>query len=82
MGYSLVALENKLLDMYPEIQQNGLSPRLRYDEEKEQWYVTLKKGAGEFTACMRKDDADACMDNQYCESFGKEVREIIKKLTA
>jgi hypothetical protein len=33
MGYTLVALEDKLLDMYPEIQQHGLSPHLKLDEK-------------------------------------------------
>lgn len=79
MGYTLVALENKILDMYPEIQQCGLSPRLRLDEEKQEWHVTLKKGNKEYTAILKKLDADKCIDGTYCEDFGKEVREIIKK---
>lgn len=46
MGYTQVALEDKILDMYPEITKKGLSPRIRFDEEKDVWLVTLKKKTG------------------------------------
>jgi hypothetical protein len=79
MGYTLVALEDKLLDMYPEIQQHGVSPRLKLDEKGQEWHVTLKKGTREFTAVLKKADADKCMDGAYCEDFGKEIKDIIGK---
>jgi hypothetical protein len=77
MGYTQVGLEDKILDMYPEVR--SLSPRFSYDEGKEAWSVTLKKGSQEQTVYLCKPDADACMDNTYCETFGKEIKEAIKK---
>jgi hypothetical protein len=77
MGYTQVGLEDKILDMYPEVR--NLSPRFSYDEGKETWVVRLRKGSQEQTVYLCKADADACMDNTYCEMFGKEVKEAIKK---
>ena len=78
MGYTQVGLEDKILIMYPEVRD--LSPRFSYYESKDTWVVKLKKGSKEQTVHLCKADADACMDNTYCESFGKEIKEALKKL--
>ncbi len=44
MGYTQVALEDKLLEMYPDIRKYGISPRLSFDEGKDAWIVKLVKG--------------------------------------
>ena len=79
MGYSQVALEDKILDMYPEIRENGLSPRLSFDADKNAWVVKLVKGSQMQTVYLDKADADACMDNTYCEAMKTDLCEIIKK---
>jgi hypothetical protein len=78
MGYTQVALEDKILEMYPEITKLGISPRIRFDEEKNIWSVKFKKGNKEFDVCLEKEDADACMDNKYCETFGSEIKKVLK----
>ena len=78
MGYTQVGLEDKILVMYPEVRD--LSPRFSYDQSKDTWVVKLKKGSKEQTVHLCKADADACMDNTYCESFGKEIKEVLRKL--
>ena len=77
MGYTQVGLEDKILIMYPEVRD--LSPKFSYDQTKETWVVKLKKGSKEQTVFLCKADADACMDNTYCEAFGKEIKEALKK---
>jgi hypothetical protein len=79
MGYTQVALEDKLLDMYPDIRAKGLTPRIGFDQGKDAWAVTFKKGTQEHTVYLCKTDADACMDSTYCELFGKELNEALKK---
>jgi hypothetical protein len=37
------------------------------------------KGAQEKTVCLKKEDADACMDNKYCETFGSESEKVLAK---
>lgn len=80
MGYTQVALEDRILDMYPEIRQNGLSPRLSFDAGKNAWVVKLMKGKQEQTVYISKADADACMDNTYCEALKTDLCDVIKKL--
>lgn len=35
MGYTQVALEDKILEMYPEITTYGISPRISFDEKRD-----------------------------------------------
>ena len=77
MGYTQVALEDKLLEMYPEILQKGISPRLSFDEAKDAWMVKLVKNNKEKTVCLNKEDADACIDNKFCETFGSELKKVL-----
>jgi hypothetical protein len=78
MGYTQVALEDKILEMYPEIRNLEISPRIRFDDDKNVWFIKLKKGDKEYEVCLEKEDADACMDNKYCETFGTEIKKVIK----
>jgi hypothetical protein len=80
MGYTQVALEDKLLDMFPQIRDEGISPRMSFDEEKNAWVVKLVKNSNERTVYLDKKDADGCMDNHYCENFATGVGEAIKQL--
>jgi len=77
MGYTPVALEDKLLEMYPQIREYGLSPRLSFDESKDTWMVKFVKGSKEVTVCLNKEDADACIDNKFCETFGSELKKAL-----
>ena len=79
MGYSQVALENKLLDMYPEITQKGFKPMMSFDQGKDSWAVRLKDGKCDFTVYLNKKDADACMDGQFCEDFATEITKQLGK---
>ena len=77
MCYTQVALEDKLLEMYPDIIKKGISPRVSFDEGKDAWMVKLVKGSKEVTVCLNKEDADACMDNKFCETFGSELEKAL-----
>ena len=65
-GLHTGCMEDKLLDMYPDIRAKGLTPRMSFDQGKDAWSVTLKKGTQEHTVYLCKTDADACMDSTYC----------------
>ena len=82
MGYTQVGLENKILEMYPEITKHGFAPMLSFDKDQEMWSVKFKKGKDEFTVRLKKKDADACIDGTYCESFGTEIKTYFKKYEA
>lgn len=80
MGYTQVALEDKILDMYPEVRKYSISPRLSFDETGNAWIVKLVKGKKEKVVKLPKEDADACMDNTYCEAFKTVLCDAIKYL--
>jgi hypothetical protein len=54
MGYTQVALEEKLLQMYPEIQEHGIAISLSFDEDKNAWVVGLEKDGQKLTTHLEK----------------------------
>jgi len=78
MGYTMVALQDKIRAMYPEIAQHGIAVSLEFDEGKNAYIVTFKKGAQELTTHLEKKDADDCMDNVKCVHLGVQVAQFIK----
>lgn len=80
MGYTQVALEEKLLEMYPEITKEGLSLSLGFDEEKNAWVIHLAKGDHKRYAFLDKKDADSCMDGNVCIYLGTLIAQYIKDL--
>lgn len=82
MGYTQVALENKILEMYPEIGKHGLSVSLTFDEDKNAYVVKLKKGDKELTTHLDKKDADDCMNNIKCVYLGVQIGQFLKNFPA
>jgi hypothetical protein len=78
MGYTQVALEEKLLQMYPEIQEQGIAMSLSFNEDKNAWIVRLEKDGQELTTHLEKKDADECMDGFKCVYLGVQVGQFVK----
>ncbi len=78
MGYTQVALENRIHEMYPDISKHGLSLGLRFDEDKNAWIITLRKAGKELTTHLEKKDADDCMNNIKCVYLGVQIAQFIK----
>jgi hypothetical protein len=78
MGYTQVALENKLMEMYPDLVNNGISLTLSFDDAKNAWIIKLKKDGKELTTHLEKKDADECMNNVKCIYLGMQVEQFIK----
>ena len=78
MGYTKVALEDKILEMYPEIARHGISVGLDFDEGKNAYIVKFKKDKRELTTHIEKKDADDCMNNIKCVYLGVQVGQFIK----
>jgi hypothetical protein len=78
MGYTKVALEDKIFEMYPEISKNGISVSLDFDESKNAYIVKFKKDAKELTTHIEKKDADDCMNNIKCVYLGVQIGQFIK----
>ncbi len=78
MGYTKVALEDKILEMYPEIRRHGISVGLDFDEGKNAYIVKFKKDKQELTTHLEKKDADDCMENIKCVYLGVQIGQFIK----
>ena len=78
MGYTQVGLEQKILEMYPEISQHGISTGMSFDEGKNAWIIKFKKDGKELTTHLEKKDADDCMNNVKCVYLGIQVEQFIK----
>lgn len=82
MGYTIVALEDKILEMYPEITRHGISISLNFSEEKNAYIVKFKKGKHELTTHLEKKDTDDCMNNIKCVYLGVQIGQFIKNFEA
>ncbi len=82
MGYSNVALKDKIIEMYPEIYQNNLSLGLDFNPEKDAYVITIKKQSHELSAYLDKSDADECMDGTKCIHLGLKIGEFVKNYNA
>ncbi len=82
MGYTKVALEDKILEMYPEIRQHGISASIDFDENKNTYILKFIKGSHELETYLDKSDADECMDGVRCVHLGVKLGEFIKNFEA
>jgi hypothetical protein len=78
MGYSDVALEDKILEMYPEIRTYGISVNLTFDKAKNAYIIKFMRDNKELTTHLEKKDADDCMNNIKCVYLGVQVAQFIK----
>ena len=78
MGYSQVALEDKIREMYPEIAKHGISVGLDFSQEKNAYIVKFSKNGHELTTHLEKKDADECMDGIKCVYLGVQVGQFLK----
>jgi hypothetical protein len=78
MGYTMVALKDKIMEMYPEIEKHGISVSLSFDEQKNAYVVQFKKGTQELTTHLEKKDADDCMNGIKCVYLGIQIEQFIK----
>jgi hypothetical protein len=78
MGYTMVALKDKIIEMYPEIEKRAISVGLEFNEEKNAYIVHFKKGHHELTTHLEKKDADDCMNGIKCVYLGVQIGQFIK----
>lgn len=78
MAYTVVALKDKILEMYPDIKKNGISLSVSFSKEKNAYILKLKKKDQELITYLDKKDADDCMNNVKCVYLGVQVGQFIK----
>ncbi|TAL24961.1 MAG: hypothetical protein EPN94_06230 [Nitrospirae bacterium] len=78
MGYSTVALKDKIVGMYPEVTKHGIAVSLDFDRAKNAYLVKFTKDSHELETHIEKKDADECMDGIKCVYLGIQVAQFIK----
>ncbi len=78
MTYTDIALRDKILEMYPEIRGHDFSFVLGFDEQKNAYILTFRRGAEVLTTHLEKKDADECMNGVKCVYLGVQVAQFIK----
>jgi len=78
MGYTVVALKEKIMEMYPEIEKNGILVGVVFSEEKNAYVVNFRKGAHLLSTHLEKKDADECMDGIKCVYLGGQIGQFIR----
>jgi hypothetical protein len=78
MGYTIVGLKDKILDMYPEIPKLRVVSTLTFDEGKKAYVLKLTKGPHELSTYIDQADADKCMGGIECVHLGVQVRQFLE----
>lgn len=82
MAYTIVGLKDKVLEMYPELQRNGVAVNVALDAEKDAYVLKMHKGSHELTTHLERKDADDCMQGVKCVSLGIQVEQFSKNFAA
>ncbi|MCL4490309.1 MAG: hypothetical protein M1510_00150 [Nitrospirae bacterium] len=78
MCYAIAALKDRVMEMYPEIEQHGISVGLYFSEQKNAYVVTFRKDGQELSTHLEKKDADECMGGIKCVYLGVQVEQFIR----
>ncbi|MDA8388583.1 MAG: hypothetical protein M0Z58_07990 [Nitrospiraceae bacterium] len=78
MGYTVVALKEKVLEMYPEIERHGITVGIDFSAGKNAFIVKFSKNGNELTTHLEKKDADECMDGIKCVYLGVQIEQFLK----
>ncbi|MCK5511677.1 MAG: hypothetical protein KAI96_02650 [Thermodesulfovibrionia bacterium] len=82
MGYTNVALKDKIMEMHPEIAQHGITVSLDFNRELKTYDVKLKKDSHELITHIEMKDADECMDGIKCIYLGVQIDQFIRNFEA
>lgn len=77
MGYSNVALKDKIMAMYPEIIKHNISVGMDFSGEKNAYVIKFKKNSHELLTYLDKSDADECMNDVKCVHLGIKIGEFV-----
>ena len=75
--YTMADLQAKITEMYPEIGKHNLSVSLDFNETKNAYILTFRRGKDELTTHLEKHDADECMNGIKCVYLGVQVAQFI-----
>lgn len=78
MKHTVAEFKDKIHEMYPDIDEYGVTSSLTYDREKGAYVLELKKGPHHLATYIDKEDAYKCMDNIECIHLGVKIGEFLE----
>ena len=78
MKYTIVALKEKIREMYPDIELHKVGVGITFNEEKDAYILKFKRGKQEMITQIDKSDADDCMNNVKCIYLGVQVGQFVR----
>jgi hypothetical protein len=78
MDVSKDDLKAKLHQIYPEIEQFGLSMDLSFDQDQNAWMATFTTGEHTLSTHLEKQDVEACIRGQECYHLGIQLGRFIR----
>ena len=71
--YSKSQLCEKIIALYPDIDQCCIDVDCKYEKTNKYWVVFLKKGDQLVKHFLPAEDADSCMGGEQCVGLGLEI---------
>jgi hypothetical protein len=78
MGYTVVALKEKITEIYPELVKHGITLGLDFNMQLNTYDVKIKKDSHALLTHLGKEEADECMDGVKCVHLGVQIGEFVK----
>lgn len=82
MKFTTVSLKDKILEMYPDIEDRNVKLAVTFSQEKGAYVLKFKKGRDELITHLDTMDADDCMNNIRCVHLGIKVDQFIGNFEA
>jgi len=82
LGYTVGALKQKINDIFPEIEKNGILIGLVFNEDKNAYFINFRKGRTVFASHLQKNEADACMEGSKFVFLGSQTGRWMKNFVA
>ena len=70
----------KIIELYPDLESQGITVDAFYSTAKGTWVVEMNKGEHKLQHHLAKHDAKACMDGKQCVSLGLEIAQLVKNI--
>ncbi|MFP4391633.1 MAG: hypothetical protein ACOC43_12130 [Desulfohalobiaceae bacterium] len=75
-------IKEKLFQIYPEIEDYGLSLSLNFDEQQKAWLAKFSKGAHELSTHLEEQDVESCLQGRECYHLGIQLGQFIRNYCA
>lgn len=82
MKYTNVALKDKIVELYPEIEKHNVKVSVTSSDDKNAYRLRFKRGKDELVTQLDRSDADDCMNNIRCVHLGVKVDQFVGNFEA